>query len=57
MHQLFRLDAATGELATPDTPPERVVERVYAVLPAEAIERERERGLVIGNWLLEAGNQ
>ena len=57
MHQLLRLDAATGQLATPDTPPERVVERVYTVLPAEAVEWGRERGLAMGNWLLEAANQ
>ncbi|RLC69830.1 MAG: penicillin-binding protein, partial [Chloroflexi bacterium] len=56
MHQLLRLDAATGQLATPDTPPERVVERVYTVLPAEAVEWGRERGLAMGNWLLETGS-
>lgn len=31
----FRVDAATGGPAGPDTPPERVVERVYVVPPAE----------------------
>jgi 1A family penicillin-binding protein len=56
MHQLFALDAATGQLAASDTPPERIVERVYTVLPAEALEWGRERGLDIGYWVLEVGN-
>jgi 1A family penicillin-binding protein len=56
MHQLFTLDAATSRLASSDTPPERVVERVYTVLPAEAVEWGRGRGLATGNWLLETGN-
>jgi membrane carboxypeptidase/penicillin-binding protein PbpC len=56
MHQLFALDAATGQLASSDTPPERIVERVYTVLPAEAVEWARERGLEIGDWRLEIGN-
>jgi penicillin-binding protein 1C len=57
MHQLFALDAATGQLAGSDTPPERIVERIYTVLPAEAVEWGRERGLDIGYWILEAGNR
>ncbi len=64
MHQLFELDAVTGQLACSDTPPERIVERVYTVLPAEAVEWGRERGLEVGNrkledggWKLEAGDQ
>jgi membrane peptidoglycan carboxypeptidase len=36
IHQLFRIDVATGLQATEYTPPERVRERVYAVYPAEA---------------------
>jgi membrane carboxypeptidase/penicillin-binding protein len=50
VHQLFALDAATGQLASSDTPPERIVEHVYTVLPAEALEWGRERGLEIGSW-------
>ncbi len=42
-HQLFRLDSATGLLADEDTPPERVVERVYLVLPPEAQRWAREQ--------------
>jgi membrane carboxypeptidase/penicillin-binding protein PbpC len=57
MHQLFALDAATGQLASSDTPPERIVERVYTVLPAEALEWGRERGLDVGYWMLQAGNR
>jgi len=54
MHQIFELNAATGQLASPDTPPERIAERVYTVLPAEAVEWGREQGLAMGNWLLES---
>jgi 1A family penicillin-binding protein len=57
MHQLFALDAVTGQLAVSDTPPERIVEYVSTVLPAEAVEWGRERGLDIGYWILEAGNR
>jgi penicillin-binding protein 1C len=35
VHQRFRIDAATGLLATESTPLERVRERVYAVYPPE----------------------
>jgi penicillin-binding protein 1C len=35
-HQSFTIDAATGQLATEDTPADRRVERVYVVLPPEA---------------------
>jgi 1A family penicillin-binding protein len=55
MHQLFALDAATGQLASADTPPERIVERVYTVLPAEAMEWGRERRMEIG-WILKTGS-
>jgi membrane carboxypeptidase/penicillin-binding protein PbpC len=37
VHQLYRIDVATGLLATEATPPERVRERVYAVYPPEAV--------------------
>ncbi len=56
MHQLFQFDVATGQPASTDTPPERIVERVYAVLPAEAVEWGRQRGLAMGNLLLETRN-
>ena len=55
MHQLFTVDAATGQLASSDTPPERIVERVYTVLPAEAVEWGRERGVSIDYWILDIG--
>ncbi len=45
MHQKFRVDRATGYLATADTPLQQVVERVYTVLPAEAQEWARQRHL------------
>ena len=56
MHQLVALDAATGQLASTDTPLERIVERVYTVLPSEAIEWGRERGVGIGYWILDIEN-
>jgi hypothetical protein len=37
IHQVFRIDAATGLQATESTPPDRVHERVYAVYPPEAL--------------------
>jgi len=37
VHRSYRIDVATGLLATEDTPPERVIERVYAVYPPEAL--------------------
>ncbi len=37
-YRRFRIDAATGQLADVNTPPNRVVERVMLVLPAEALE-------------------
>ncbi|MCS7283302.1 MAG: penicillin-binding protein 1C [Anaerolineae bacterium] len=46
-YQLFRIDRATGLPAEPDTPPERVQERVYIVPPAEAWEWARQN-----NWPL-----
>ncbi|HIP95668.1 MAG TPA: penicillin-binding protein, partial [Anaerolineae bacterium] len=46
IHQLVRLDAATGESATADTPPDRVVEKVITVLPPELAAWGRAHGLV-----------
>ena len=45
MHQRVAIDRATGGLATVDTPPDRVWERVYLLLPAEAREWARENGI------------
>ncbi len=45
MHQRIALDRATGLRATDDTPPERVVERVFTILPPEAQQWAREQGL------------
>jgi 1A family penicillin-binding protein len=44
-HRVFRLDRATGLLAGADTPPERIVERVYTILPPELVEWGRDQGL------------
>ncbi len=56
MHQLFALDAATGQPASSDTSAERIVERVYTLQPAEAVEWGRERGVGIGYWVLDIGD-
>jgi 1A family penicillin-binding protein len=45
MHQRIALDRATGLRATDDTPPERVVERFYTILPPEAQQWARDNGL------------
>jgi len=45
MHQRVALDRATGLRATEETPPERIVEKVYTVLPPEAQEWAREQGI------------
>ncbi|MFB0545387.1 MAG: penicillin-binding protein, partial [Anaerolineae bacterium] len=45
MHRALRIDTTTGLLATENCPPERVVERVYTILPAEALEWGRKRGI------------
>ena len=44
-HQLYRIDVATGTLASESTPPGRVAERVYWILPAEARDWGRAQGL------------
>lgn len=43
-YQRFRIDRATGLPAGPDTPPERVEERVFIVPPAEVWEWARAHG-------------
>jgi membrane peptidoglycan carboxypeptidase len=50
-YRKFKLDAATGRLADANTPPDRVVERVMLVLPAEALEWARENDIETGNTL------
>jgi penicillin-binding protein 1C len=45
MHQRIAIDLATGLRATADTPPERIVERVYTVVPPEAWEWAQEHGI------------
>ncbi len=45
MHQALPIDVDTGLLATDNCPPERVEERVYTFLPAEALEWGRKLGL------------
>jgi 1A family penicillin-binding protein len=62
MHQEFAIDRATGLQATEDTPPERIVERVFAILPAEAQDWARAQGIPqpppgsdSGSWLANTG--
>jgi 1A family penicillin-binding protein len=45
MHRRIAIDRATGLRATGATPPERIVERVYAVLPPEAEDWARQQGI------------
>ncbi|MGQ9494276.1 MAG: penicillin-binding protein 1C [Anaerolineae bacterium] len=48
MHQLVKLDRRTGELATPNTPPEYVRETVGTFLPPEAAEWAHEQHSATG---------
>jgi membrane carboxypeptidase/penicillin-binding protein PbpC len=45
IHRPVRIDITTGMLATKNCSPEQVVERVYAFLPAEAVEWGRKQGI------------
>ncbi len=45
LFQPFTLDGLTGQLAGPDTPPERQETRVFTVLPPEAQQWARETGI------------
>jgi membrane peptidoglycan carboxypeptidase len=47
----FRIDAATGQLADENTPPNRVVERIMLVLPAEALEWASDNDIETANDL------
>ncbi len=44
-HRVYRLDAATGQPATADTPSERVVQRVFYIPPPMAAAWAREQGI------------
>ena len=45
MHRRVAVDRATGLRATAGTPPERVMERVFTILPPEAREWGRQQGI------------
>jgi membrane peptidoglycan carboxypeptidase len=45
MHQRMAIDRTTGQRATADTPADRIVERVYTILPPEAQEWARQQGI------------
>ncbi|MBI2865243.1 MAG: transglycosylase domain-containing protein [Chloroflexi bacterium] len=45
IYQTFRIDRTTGKLATSQTPPGNVEEKVFMVLPAEAADWARENGI------------
>jgi penicillin-binding protein 1C len=45
LHQRIALDRGSGLRATADTPPDRIVTRVYTILPPEAQEWGREQGI------------
>ncbi|MGC8874846.1 MAG: penicillin-binding protein 1C [Chloroflexia bacterium] len=47
MHVRVAIDRATGQPATSDTPPERVIEAVYTLFPREAEEWARQQGFPI----------
>ncbi len=44
-YQPFQIDTATGQLADANTPPERIATQVFLVLPPEAQEWARAKGL------------
>jgi hypothetical protein len=50
----FKIDMTNGQLANANTPPDRVVERVMLVLPAEAMEWARDNDVETANTLLTA---
>ncbi len=45
LYKLFELDTATAQLATDETPADRIVEQVFLTLPPEAQDWARERGI------------
>ncbi|MGC9333520.1 MAG: penicillin-binding transpeptidase domain-containing protein, partial [Anaerolineae bacterium] len=46
MHQRVAIDRATGLQASPHTPADQIVERVYTILPTEAQDWAREQGIL-----------
>jgi penicillin-binding protein 1C len=48
-YRRFKIDMSTGQLADASTPPDRVVERVMLVLPAEAMDWARENEIETAN--------
>ncbi len=58
-YQPFRIDSATGLLADDSTPPERVATQVFLVLPPEAQEWARAKGIPqppnSGQWSVASG--
>ena len=53
-YRRFKIDAATGQLASASTPPSRVIEQTMLVLPSEALEWARDNGVETSNDLLTA---
>ena len=51
-YRRFRIDAATGQLANANTPPNRISEQMLLVLPSEALEWARDNGVETANGLL-----
>ena len=51
-YRRFKIDMTTGQLADANTPPDRVLERVMLVLPAEAMEWARDNDVETANALL-----
>jgi penicillin-binding protein 1C len=45
VHQVFRIDRVNGNLATPQTPPEDVEEKVFEIFPPEAADWLREANI------------
>jgi len=50
-YRRFKIDMTTGQLADANTPPDRILERVMLVLPAEAMEWARENEIETANAL------
>jgi len=51
-YRRFKIDAATGQLASASTPPSRVIEQTMLVLPPEALEWARDNGVETANDLM-----
>ena len=57
LYKLYELDAATGQLATDETPADRIVEQIYLTLPPEAQDWARERGIPAPPEAITAANE